>query len=396
MRFAFFTFLLNIVTQSFATVPEKFPNGGEIPPCPNGSQRFYSPNRERPVWVACRNSKGLFNGLMFQFSIQGELLRVASVIESKRHGKEIRFGTPGFLEERSYEAGHLQGESLVFKSDQVLQRILPKDLKSAVWLPLLDWKSASQLSVWLKGQPDSTLQFERGRLVRIRFDDKDYQFKISPDGRMMSVNHPEMKGLFFIDPGAMWNLGADDLKKAIQTGFGSCKKYSGPIGRFGRHYDHLLYAKETNEKKHVDNLKEIRERFMNFCVPEDLRTHLGMLECPPQLPGMLAPGRCLLPVSDQLRIPYHPKFFKYEFGMKQDPESFLRSLDPVSVVTFMTDASKESMSKFFPPKTLVILKKKGSRLAYRIFENRPNAPNPVPADLEDRFWWEWKTLPGYE
>lgn len=396
MRYAFITLLLNTVIQSNASVLEKLPNGLEIPSCPKGSQRFYNPNKERPVWIACRDSQGLFNGLMFQLSIQGELLRVASVQDSKRHGKEIRFGAPGFLEERSYENGHLQGESLVFKSEQVLQRLLPKELKSKDWLTFLDWKNPSVLSIWLKGQPDSNLQFEKGRLVRIRFDQKDYQFKISPDGRMMSVNHPEMKDLFFVDPGAFWNLGADDLKKAIQTGFGSCKKYSGPIGRFGRHYDHLLYAKETNEKKHVDNLKEIRERFMSFCVPEDLRSHLGILECPPQLPGMLASSRCLLPVSDQLRIPYHPKYFKYEFGMKLDPESFLNSLDPVTILTFMTDAAKETMSKFFPPKTLVILKKRGNRITYRILDNRMKAPKPVPSDLEDKFWWEWKTLPGYE
>jgi len=396
MRFTFFTLILNTAISTHAAVTEKLPNGFEIPQCTAGSQRFYSPNPERPLWIGCRDGKGLFNGLLYQLSYQGELLRVASVKDSSRHGKEIRFGAAGHLEERSYEAGHLQGESNIFKSDQILQRLLPKTMTSKDWLPLMNARSPSLLAGWLKGQPESKIDFEKGRMTRIRFETKDYQFKISPDGRMMAVNHPEMKGLFFIDPGAFWNLGADDLKKAIQTGFGSCKKYSGPIGRFGRHYDHLLFVKETNEKKHVANLAEIRERFMKFCVPDDLREHLGVLECPPQLPGMVASAKCLLPISDQFRIPYHPKFFKYEFGMKLDPETFVNSLDPVSLTLFLTDPKQESMSKFIPPKTLVVLKKKGNRVIYRIFKDRPSSAKPLPADLEDRRWWEWNTLPGFE
>ncbi len=397
MSLTFITLILYTAISSYAAVPEKLPNGLEIPPCPQGSQRFNMPNPQKPLWVGCKDQRGLFQGLLFQFSIQGEMVRVASVRDSNRHGREIRFGDTGHLEDRGYHDGHLQGESQVYRSDLVLQRVLPKTMQSKDWLPLIDWKMVGVLGQWLKAEPASVVTFDQGRMVRLRFASKDYRFSVTRDGRILSLNHPEMKQQqYFIDPSAIWNLGADDLKKAILPGFGSCKKYSGPIGRFGRHYDHLMYNRQVSETKHRDELAEIRERFLRFCVPEDVRQNLGVVECPPQLPGMVASGKCLLPISDQLKIPYHPKFFKYEFGVKFDPATFIGALDPVALRVFMATPDRDQLSKFFPPKTLVVIKKKGNRLVARIFSDRKPGVKPGPSDLEDRNWWEWHTLPGFE
>ena len=41
-----------------------------IPPCPDGSEREFLPNRERPLWASCRDEGGLYQGLLFQFSAQ--------------------------------------------------------------------------------------------------------------------------------------------------------------------------------------------------------------------------------------------------------------------------------------------------------------------------------------
>ncbi|NDD65766.1 MAG: hypothetical protein EBZ36_17590, partial [Acidobacteria bacterium] len=123
----------------------------------------------------------------------------------------------------------------------------------------------------------------------------------------------------FIDPEPLWDLSPSDLKTALGPGFGSCRKYAGPLIRYGRHYDVILFKRLPSEKKQQERLAEIRERFIRFCVPADLLEGLGKLECSPQLPGTLPAVPCLIPVSDQAKIPYAPKHFKFENSLGYPP-----------------------------------------------------------------------------
>ncbi len=194
----------------------------------------------------------------------------------------------------------------------------------------------------------------------------------------------------------MWNLSSDDIRRVILPGFGSCKKYSGPISRFGRHYDHLLYVREPSEAKHIQNLSEIRRRFIEFCVPKDLMEHLGVLECPPQLPKMMKPNPCLVPVSDQLKIPYQPKYFKFELSMGKSPEEFRELFGKDKILTFMSDPETSFISLFIPPKTMIIVKKTERQIKYRIFPEHATTNKVTGKDLEDKEWWEWHPFPGSE
>ncbi len=167
-----------------------------IPPCPSGSQKTFVPDAIKPIWISCRDKKLQYQGHLIQLSMQGEVLRISGIKNSLRHGKELRFGASGFLEERSYLDGHLTQNSYIYKSESVLARVMPKMLNPSDWQAIDDVSSPSILGIWLKQQPYSTVQFERGRITRIRFDKSDYHFEITPEGRMMAKDHPEMKGLF--------------------------------------------------------------------------------------------------------------------------------------------------------------------------------------------------------
>lgn len=367
-----------------------------FPGCPAGTMKFYFPNTVTPIWSGCKDEKGLYQGWLLQFTAQGELVRLSGIRNSLRNGKEIRFGAKGYLEERGYIDGHLNGDSLIFKSDSVLARILPKPFTAELWQKFGESSSPSFLRQWLKIEPETIIEFYDGRMKRIRFDQKDYTFEITPDGRMMARNHPEMKGLFFIDPMPMWNLSSDDLKRVIQTGFGSCKKYSGPVSRFGRHYDHLLYVRQTSEAKHIRELEEIRNRFLNFCIPEDIRTHLGVLECPQQLPGMKIPNKCILPISDRLKISYQPKYFNFDHTFKKSPEEFMSYLGRDKFLTFISDPEMLYTSVFVPPKTLIVVKKYDKQIRYRVMPDHSVSQSVLARDLEDKDWWDWRPLPGNE
>lgn len=375
--------------------------------CPTGTTRVYQPSNSQPLWSGCVDKSGFYQGVLVQYSNQTEIVRIAGVKNSHRQGKEIRMGVPGTLEERHYVDGHLHGPSYLFKSNAYLGQLLPKPVSLDLWTRFENGSTDSILKNVTKTEPFSTVYFENGRMVRIqasrnttdskngkpRVEKTDWQFKVTGDGRMMAINHPEMKGLFFIDPEALWYLNASDFKKALLPGFGSCKKYAGPIGRVGRHYDHLLYKREANEKSHIDKLKEIRDRFINFCVPEDIRENLGVLECPPQLPSPNAPNPCLLPISDQVRMPYHPKFFKYEFTLKKSPEEFQKLLISRGLYRFlnsyatMTDTIDLVGKK--NPSDLITLKKTGRGIRWRPFQAKQNRAE------DDKEWWEWKGIPGY-
>lgn len=205
-----------------------------------------------------------------------------------------------------------------------------------------------------------------------------------------------MKGnMFFIDPMPMWNLSSDDMKRVLLPGFGSCKKYSGPISRFYRHYDHLIYVRQPSEVKHLTNLIEIRKRFINFCVPTDITEHLGALECPPQLPEMLSPNHCLVPISDQIKIPYQPKYFKFDYTAGKSPEDFVKLFGEDNILAFMVDPERNFINKFIPPKTLIVVKKSQKKLLFRVFAEHPKS-TMQGKDLEDTEWWEWHPFPGSE
>jgi hypothetical protein len=367
-----------------------------FPGCPTGSQKTYIPDVTKPLWIVCRDKALLYQGKMLQLSIQGEILRIASMKNSQRNGKEIRFGASGFLEERSYLNGHLSQDSYIYKSDQILGRFMPKTMTEKDWQSLDDIHAPSLLGEWLKQEPYSIIHFENGRMTRIRFEKKDYQFEISPEGRIFSKNHPEMKNMFFIDTQPMWNLSSDDIRRVLLPGFGSCKKYSGPISRFGRHYDHLLYVRQSSEAKHLANLEEIRTRFIKFCVPSDLMEHLGVVECPPQLPQMLASKPCLVPVSDQLKIPYQPKYLKFDLSGGKSPEEFLELFGKDKIMSFIGDSDRSFISLFIPPKTMIIVKKAQKLLKYRVLPEHTATNKVTGKDLEDKDWWEWHPFPGSE
>lgn len=394
MNIAIIMFLLTNAISSYAAddplLSLKFPK------CPFESQKFYFPESNKPLWIGCRDKKKLYQGYLVQLSTQGEVLRISGVKNSLRHGKEIRFGNRGYMEERSYIDGQLTEDSLIFKTDTVLARVMPKEMSPQDWQAFDDIKSPSILSAWLKQEPVSVIHFENGRMSRLRFDKKEYNFKVTPEGRMMAKNHPDMKGLFFVDTLPMWNLGSDDIRRLLLPGFGSCKKYSGPIGRFGRHYDHLLYVRQSSEAKYIANLAEIRKRFIDFCVPKDIIEHLGVLECPPQLPKMMSPDHCLIPVSTQLKIPYQPKYFTFEYSAGKSPEEFMALFGKEKLLSFMSDPDKAFISLFIPPKTMIIVKKTEKKIKYRVLPEHTKSPNVLDKDLEDKNWWEWRAFPGSE
>ena len=217
--------------------------------------------------------------------------------------------------------------------------------------------------------------------------------------RIYPLNHPEMKGMFFTDPEPLWLLNAADLKAALQPGFGSCKKYAGPIIRFGRHYDHMLFKREVKEKRFNDSLQEIRDRFIHFCVPADIQTHLGTLECPPQLPTAFSATHCLIPISDQLRIPYDPKYFVFEFTMGHSPEEVHEVFRQNGLPKFLSDFnSVEEILKLSPAVSLQV-KRTGNGVLFRPLQKDKQGRIMVKKETSgadnSTDWWEWHLVPGF-
>jgi hypothetical protein len=367
-----------------------------IPPCPEGSEREYLPNRERPQWASCRDEGGLFQGLLFQFSSQSEIIRIASVKNSLRHGREIRFGAPGTIEERDYREGHLHGPSYIHRASAPVGRSMPKTLSREEWARFGVPTPESFLKTWLQQEPESTLEFSDGRLVRVMAGKLDYRFRVSKEGRIYSINHPEMKNLFFVDPEPLWDMNAADTKSLLKLGFGSCKKYDGPLGRYGRHYDVLLFKREMIERKHLARLSEIRERMLGFCVPEDIRKNLGTLECPPLLPGTLPPNHCILPLSDRLHVPYEPKYFAFEFTLGRKPEEFHELLKKKGALHFASRPDQMEKTLSLSDSAAVMLKKTPSGIYYKFFEKQKDGKFVFKGGGDDpKSWWDWKHLPGF-
>ncbi len=389
--------IIRYLCAIFLTNAPTFAATLQIPPCPEGSEREYIPNSKRPLWASCRDEQGLYNGLLIQFSTQTEVIRIASMKGSLRDGREIRFGVTGTLEERTYKGGHLDGPSYLFKSEVPLGRVFPASATQQDWQKFTTPPKESMLKAWLKVEPFSTTEYSNGRLTRLQFDKKDYQFRASKEGRIFSVNHPEMKGLFFLDPEALWDLNAADTKAILKMGFGSCKKYDGPLGRYGRHYDVLLFKRELVERKHLDKLKEIRDRLIQFCVPEDLRSQLGVLECPPHLPSLFPQNFCLLSISDQLHIPYEPKYFTFEFTMGRSPEEIFELFKKTKVLEFMSKPDEMEKVIALSPQIALALKKTSRGLMYKLLEKdksgRLKAKHAGADDSKD--WWEWRHAPGF-
>jgi hypothetical protein len=384
---ALFAVILLTCKYSFA--------GVEIPPCPEGTERVFFPSSKRPLWASCKDTRGLYQGLLIQFSGQSEMIRIASVKDSLRDGREIRFGEPGTLEERNFKEGHLDGPGYVFLSDVPVGRHFPQSATIADWAKFSERSDESILRAWMKREPRSRVDFKTGRLSEVRFGTTIYRFKTEPEGRIHALNHPEMRGGFFIDPEAIWELNGSDLKAAITPGFGSCKKYSGPIGRFGRDYDALLFKKMPSERKHLDRLAEIRERFIDFCVPKDLIENLGKMECPPQLPSTFPPKFCLVSISDRIHIPYNPKYFKFEFSLGHSPEEislslrkggidqFLSSMDEIEKALNLADGSSIRLKKTPEGLKFILLGKNESGRT----KSQNNGGSKEP-------WWEWHRIPG--
>jgi hypothetical protein len=367
-----------------------------IPPCPDGSEREFLPNRERPLWASCRDGGGLYQGLLFQFSAQSEIIRIASVKNSLRHGREIRFGTPGTIEERDYRDGHLHGPSFIHQASAPVGRSMPKSLSREDWARFTQPTSDSFLKTWLQQEPVSTLEFSDGRLVRVMAGKLDYRFRVSKEGRIYSINHPEMKGLFFFDPEPLWDMNAADTKSLLKLGFGSCKKYDGPLGRYGRHYDVLLFKRELVERKHLSRLGEMRERMMSFCVPDDIRKNLGVLECPALLPGTIPPNHCLLPLSDRLHVPYEPKYFTFEFTLGRKPEEFHELLKKKGLLHFASRPDETEKTLHLSDSAAVMLRKSPTGILYKFFEKQKDGKFVFKNAGDDpKSWWDWKHIPGF-
>lgn len=361
-----------------------------IPPCPADSTLVSYPSQFHPRWTACQDSQGLLQGMLIQYTEQQEIIRIAHLKDSKRHGKEIRAGASGTLEEREYKKGHLQNRSYIFKTDSILGRLLPKPINIDTWNEFSNPKPESYLQSLTKSQPVSITHYENGRLVRAQGGKKDFRFRVSEDGRIFSENHPEMKGLFFLDPEALWVLDADDLKRALLPGFGSCKKYSGPIGRLTRHYDSLLYKRENSEKKHTDKYEDMIQRFLNYCVPKDLTEMLGVLECPPQLPSPRPAHTCWVGVSDQLRMPYYPKFFKFKLTAKRSPEALVALLESKGLQKFLGSHDQSLWEITLSPNEELQLKKTPRGVFFKILDRKEKSNFGFSQD-----WWTWHRLPAH-
>ncbi|MBS1959405.1 MAG: hypothetical protein JST80_08040 [Bdellovibrionales bacterium] len=380
----------------------------EVPPCPENTQRVFHPSSNQPLWTGCVDKAGLYQGLLIQFSNQTEIIRIANVKNSRRNGKEIRAGAVGTYEERHYSDGHLQGVSFLFKNTAQLHQLLPKPLTAADWLAFRQYGDQSLFKTWTKTEPYSMITYDNGRLARFQatrtVENKkthkdeivstDWHFRVAPDGRTMAIDHPEMKKLFFVDPEVLWHLSPADLKNALVPGFGSCKQYDGPIGRFGRHYDHLLYKRESSETKHVAKLKEIQNRFFEFCVPADIRENMGTLECPPQMPSPRAPTLCTLPLSDQVKIPYQPKFFKFEFTLKKPPGEFQKLLEDHGLIKFISDYDRVTetldLGGHNKNEDKIMVKKTARGVRWK-----PYNVNATKKLDDEKDWWDWQGIPGY-
>ena len=380
----------------FLTHPADASKSVSIPPCPEGTERSFIPSAMHPIWASCKDQNGLYQGLLIQFSGQTEIIRIAGVRDSLRQGREIRLGEPGHLEERFFQDGHLEGPSFIFPASVPLGRVFPGDATAETWAQFGARSGDSLLKSWLHAEPESSLEFQSGRLIRIRFGSEDFRFEVAKDGRIKALNHPEMKGSFFVDPEALFSLNAADTKVLLAEGFGSCRKFSGPLGRFGRHYDVLLFKRLSSEKKHLVRLNEIRERLLDFCVPKDLRSHLGRMECPPQLPGNLPPRFCPLPLSDRIRVPYDPKYFKFEFSLGHSPEEIALVLRKLGVVKFLSKAEQLEESYILGPKAEILVRKTPNGLTYKVLEKDEKGRTLIRKEESDeaRDWWNWHLLPG--
>jgi hypothetical protein len=386
--------LVSFLTTTVRAAP---PARLEVPPCLGAYQRVFYPAPEKPTWTGCKDARGLYQGFLIQFSTQFEILRIASVKDSLRDGLEIRQGKSGYLEERSFENGHLSGKSFIFKTDAVLGRLLPKPMTLTDWnafYKLPTQQDFSFLGKWLKTKPNSVLTFVEGRLHRMQFADKDYQFETARDGKIFSVNHSEMTKKFFTDPEPLWILNAEDLKNTLNPGWGSCPKYAGPVGRYAREYEHLLYKRETSESKYLAKLKESRDRFLSFCIPQDILENLGSIECSPQLPSPRPPRYCLLGLSDQLHLPYLPKYYKNEFTLGYMPEQFEEMMWSLGMKKFEGDPQETELVIHVGPGKDVMLKKLGDGI---IFRTLPHAASGAVITEKDNLkeWWNWHQMPGH-
>jgi hypothetical protein len=273
---------------------------------------------------------------------------------------------------------------------------MPKSLSREDWARFTQPTSDSFLKTWLQQEPVSTLEFSDGRLVRVMAGKLDYRFRVSKEGRIYSINHPEMKGLFFFDPEPLWDMNAADTKSLLKLGFGSCKKYDGPLGRYGRHYDVLLFKRELVERKHLSRLGEMRERMMSFCVPDDIRKNLGVLECPALLPGTIPPNHCLLPLSDRLHVPYEPKYFTFEFTLGRKPEEFHELLKKKGLLHFASRPDETEKTLHLSDSAAVMLKKSPTGILYKFFEKQKDGKFVFKNAGDDpKSWWDWKHIPGF-
>ena len=114
-----------------------------------------------------------------------------------------------------------------------------------------------------------------------------------------------------------------------------------------------------------------------------------MIECAPQLPTTRSAKLCPLAVSDRLKIPYEPKYFKYEFTFGRSPEEFLSILLQNGFLKFMSSFEAESEDLKLSPQVKIQVKKTSHGVVFRPIDQK------VKTVVDDKTWWVWQGVPGY-
>jgi hypothetical protein len=355
-------------------------------PCPSGSTHFQFPSGSNPTWLGCKDTQGLYQGWLIQTTNQGQILRLAQIKNSLRDGIEWRPGLPQTLEMRTFKNGHLEGISRIYSSEKRLQDFLPDPLE-----PLF-FQSIGKFT--LPEKPISEMQFQAGRVVSLKSADRSFSLKLDSSGRSSGTIGKD--SIQWFDPEALFLLSPADAKAALVPGFGSCKKYAGPIGRYTRHLDELYFKREMKEKTHREKERLIRSRFLDFCFPGEMKTALGKLECPPALPSSVPAHTCELGISDEITLPFHPKFFTFENTFGQSPSTLREWFIKAGILKELSHPEQNEFRLELSTQYRAQIRRTPEGTFFQLYEKTPRGTwllKKNERDPEDA-WWTWHRIPG--
>ncbi len=334
----------------------------QVPLCPEGTQRYDYPNASQPLWVGCKDKNGLFQGLLFQFSNQKEIVRIAHVKNSLRHGKEIRPGAANSQEERHYFEGHLSGRQYIFKTYQILERVLPASLDKKTWDRFSLTDDESLFEPWVGNAPQTILKAQNGRIETL------------PDTAW--------------NPLALLALSGKDLRLPMALGYGTCKKYSAPPGRFARHREAIEHRHPSTEAKFKTEITAQFTRFFKLCIDEKNTQNLGVLECPAALPSNRPSPPCPMAFSTRLELPFESKKLNFERTLGLAPADFVQHLRDAGLMKFLGDPEQTDARLTLKTGKKLELKRTGDGVFFREYQTGPNAP-------AKNAWWTWTPVPGH-